>query len=86
MVERAALIARAWGFWGLHRGLSVKEWRRLIFWVLQAGKDETARPKAIELLRAAEMAAAKRVILELQGATSKSCGEFDRGSGASGAT
>ena len=62
MVERASTIAKPLGYWGLP-----SRERKLIWWLLKAGKDETARPRAQAMLREAEKAAAKAVLEELLG-------------------
>ena len=60
MAERAMLIARELGVWGLPSRDA-----RLVWSLLRAGKDEALRPKAQAMLKAAEIAAAKRVLEDL---------------------
>ena len=60
MVERAMVIARELGVWGLPERDG-----KLVWWLLKAGRDPDARPKARELLLEAERRVAKQFLNDM---------------------
>ena len=67
MCERAMLMARELGVWGLPERDS-----RLVWWLIRAGKDASARPKAKKLLEEAERRVAKSFLADMLAANPES--------------